>query len=389
MDYILVCKGMEYIGGLQSIVIRVANFLARRGDRVIVISDCGRQTGYLATSVHKLPYDCSVTDLPLTYRNVLVVIVAFEPISTARSAILADALFRLGHDVRLATGVFHPRDYFRETEKKHAHLLNFILGRLILNNMFFMNSECCETHIRFFKARNDFNGNVIPVPLDERTPMWRERLTDRILICSVGRIVPFKGYNFVAREVAEALQQSGISVLWDIYGHGSHEDKLRNMLTSSPHVVFNGLLAFEDFDTIVAKADLFVGMGTAALQAAQLGVPTLLAIEGKLDDIHGFIHEVPIGNLGEQLCGHKSRKLTGEIRKFFESSPVDRSAISEKGRMYASNFSTRSFVAKIDEKFSYVNLKFKRILLVYARFYLWMSRMNAVRRVSVRSRKRS
>jgi hypothetical protein len=273
-------------------------------------------------------------------------------------------------------------------EKRHVHYLNLLLGLLIGPSRFvFMNEQCRETHSAFFSQ--DLSANaIVPVPIDRRDPRWNvQQETEALRIVAVGRIVDFKAYNFALPGILIDLESRGYKVTCDIFGYGAEEPKLVRAIqdAEASHLVkFNGPIHLEDFDNIVSEYDLFIGMGTAAVQAAQLGVPTILAIVDDPDGAHGFIQDAPFGNLGERDKRVPRQGLGAMIETYLLSGRGQRQSISNAGIAYANRYVADNYVEQLTEHAVARKGILRHLAAAYCRFYIWMARDNWLR-VVVRS----
>lgn len=101
-------------------------------------------------------------------------------------------------------------------------------------------------------------------------------------IVAVGRLVEFKTYNFYMLDALNALRAKGISVKFDIYGDGPLKGQVQekiDKLNLNDLVCLKGTLKYSKFDSVVSQYDLFIGSGTAIIQAASLGVPSIVGVE--------------------------------------------------------------------------------------------------------------
>ena len=137
----------------------------------------------------------------------------------------------------------------------------------------------------------------------------------------------------------------------------------------------------EHFDDIVSNYDLFVGMGTAAVQAAQLGVPTILAIVDDADGAHGFIHQAPFGNLGEQDTNVPTQDLGAVIETYLQAGTVERQCISDAGIAYANRYVADNYAEQLTAH-AVARVGMSRYLAAaYCSFYIWMAEDNWLRAV--------
>ncbi|MBZ2192814.1 hypothetical protein JFJ09_11355 [Pseudoalteromonas arctica] len=115
-------------------------------------------------------------------------------------------------------------------------------------------------------------------------------------ICSVGRLLEYKTYNFYMVDIIYNLINKGLDVEYHIYGEGDFKPKLLKKIKAlglDKNVKLMGDLPYSMFNTTVASYDLFIGSGTAIIQASSLGVCSIVGIE-KVDKpiTYGFFSEV-------------------------------------------------------------------------------------------------
>ncbi len=122
------------------------------------------------------------------------------------------------------------------------------------------------------------------------------QLSSSIKICSVGRLVEFKTYNFYMLDVIKNLTRKGFNVEFHIYGDGPLLEFISRKISSyklTNNVYLKGTLDYLVFDEIVSTYDLFIGSGTAIIQAASLGVPSIVGVENVVQPkSYGYFSEV-------------------------------------------------------------------------------------------------
>jgi glycosyltransferase involved in cell wall biosynthesis len=115
-------------------------------------------------------------------------------------------------------------------------------------------------------------------------------------IIAIGRLVEFKTYNIYMLDVLNTLREKGLSVRFDIYGDGPLKVKIQekiDKLKLNDLVSMKGTLEYSKFDQVVSQYDLFVGSGTAIIQAASLGVPSIVGVENVIQPkTYGYFSDV-------------------------------------------------------------------------------------------------
>lgn len=389
---VFIYESMNREGGIQSIVYRELDRAYEQRRIAYVISN------YFNSRMHcddncRLQYSDKPENLAATIvKNIsgtgwIIDIIALSPESVPMAQLIRDALslYSQVQDARACVTILHPRDFMRETEKRHVHVMNKLAAHAIgLRNLVFMNEQCRETHSAFFSR--DLSANaIVPVPIDRREARWRaQQESGSLRIVAVGRIVDFKAYNFALPSILTDLESKGHKVTCDIYGYGADEPKLVRTIrdAGAVHLVrFKGPIPLDDFDSIVSNYDLFIGMGTAAVQAAQLGVPTILAIVDDPNGTHGFIQDAPFGNLGEQDRKVPRRDLGAMIQTYVQAGRAQRQDISNAGIVYANRYVADNYVEQLTAHAVARTGMSRYLAAVYCRFYIWMARDNWLRAV--------
>jgi hypothetical protein len=115
-------------------------------------------------------------------------------------------------------------------------------------------------------------------------------------ICTVGRLVEQKSYNLFMVDVIRSLIDRGIHANFDIYGYGPNEkviDEKIRALNLEDYVFLKGTLEYSIFDEVVSSYDMFIGSGTAIIQAASLGVVSIVGVENiDSPQTYGYFSEV-------------------------------------------------------------------------------------------------
>lgn len=207
-------------------------------------------------------------------------------------------------DVKLTIGFYHFLEYswgenlnLPYFERTHR---DFIFNKLPKQNLFlFSHSTMTFNQKRLgvdLSCSPTFRIGVINRPENERANVHIfSKSRNSIKICSVGRLVDFKTYNFWMLDVVFNLREQGCDVIYDIYGEGDMLDKIQRRITElglEDQVKLQGTLAYNDFDKVVIGYDLFVGSGTAIIQSSALGVPSLIGIESVSEPFtYGFFKD--------------------------------------------------------------------------------------------------
>lgn len=311
--------GPMAMGGIETLILRLLPILADARHRVTLLC----QPGPLVTELADESIVHFFSDWDDARRIALaavggeddVAFISFDPTSCALAAWLRPSAPGSRH----ISGAYHPHAWFLEDDPLRLAINRLLLATVADRDIFFINEESRSAHASW--ARRDFGGSAI-IPLAVAVHDPREPAPSAILrVVSVGRLTGFKEYNRHAARIATEMAAAGRPVEWDIYGTGELEAAIRReieRLGAQALVRLKGELPYREFPTIGERYDVFVGMGTAALEAATLGLPTIVPAVNSDDRCYGFVQDLPHGNVGERLDRpppHTVRELLEEVAK--------------------------------------------------------------------------
>lgn len=173
----------------------------------------------------------------------------------------------------------------------------------ISESLVFMNEEC-RRHVSEYFSDGLRGSTIIPLPVDALKRRNADLNSRRIV--SIGRIDPLmKSYNWHLIAGIKQLHRKYPNLTWEVYGNGMEESVLdfKNSIEQQgcdAYVLYCGEIAYSSMGDVLEGASAFVGMGTAAVEAASAGIPVVVPTAFAGDDAtHGMLHELPLGNVGE------------------------------------------------------------------------------------------
>lgn len=351
---ILMLYGELRHGGTETLIVRAANHLAGGGREVALCVPGGDLLAGLADRVSVIFWTSPGEAINLSAEWLRArhepLMLTFDPISLGLGLAVE---MRVPDKVGLAhlSGVYHPQSFFMNAERADRRWVNATLASAIdAERLYFMNEECRQSHAREWK-RDLSTSPLIPLPIAVRPVSWSAPAAEPLSILSVGRLVDFKRYNHGAGKIAEQLAASGIETRWVIYGDGEDRPAVERALAESrtTRVDLRPTLSYSSFLEEVGRAQLFVGMGTAALEAAMAGTPTIVATVAEENGSYGFVHELPFGNVGETQPHKRPRDLKNLIATYARLSQPEREILSASGRQAVLKYSLGTFEAALEE----------------------------------------
>lgn len=294
------------LGGIETLILRLSNWLIIQGHQVtLVLVRDGALDHLLNPSVQRiyvrsrmramLPLGGVRKALPTSVSAVC----AFDP----ESLCLAGSLFAGSKiDASFYVGVYHPRIYFfsqYETRLQRV-VKQLFIASVPENSIVFMNESCRISHAE--GLRHDFSqSHILPLalsPVHSRV----EKITP-FKIISVGRLVAFKTYNLYMIEVLRDLISRGFThTTWHVYGDGPLEEDMRALVREhglGHHVFLHGPVEYSKMQDSIRDAQLFVGMGTALVEAGLMGIPGVIAVDSESARTYGYTYELEGYDVGE------------------------------------------------------------------------------------------
>jgi glycosyltransferase involved in cell wall biosynthesis len=367
------------MGGIETFYIRLAKERQRSGHKtkIFLLSPRSRSDqGLLADAkkyadvyfldeiallpswvVRLVPYHLSLL-IPLNRRKILEVTDGVDYMHTSGgfgAYFGAKLLGLVSQEIPITIGLYHslefcwgagPLPYY---ERKNREMFFKILPK---RNIVFFN----ENMIDFYG--NDFSEvNLFPLGVVESrkiSTFRKEAKRDRLLIGSVGRLVEFKSYNLWMIDVVRRLREEGVDACYHIYGNGPLKEEMQSRIAElgmSEHVKLKGTVNYSDFEAVVDEFDVFIGSGTAIVEAASIGVPSIIGIENERSpSTYGFFSEIPGFSYNEDGL-YTKRPVLGVLKEFLKLDLNERAALAREHIEKANLFS----ISSCNKNFSLIN----------------------------------
>lgn len=252
---------------------------------------------------------------------------------------------------KVVCGVYHQNEFnFRSIHPYffQKQLFNMVNNSIPEKSMLFFNEKSVDMALDLYGEKYNgsdvfpigikFGGNVIDPKINHQSRK----------IISIGRITSFKTYNFKMVEIFDEILKIDPLFEYHIYGDGAQFSELEQFIETKNmknSIFLHGSLPYHDFEKIIKDAFIFVGSGTALLEAAAMGVPAVIGIES---DTEGLTY-----GLLSKLCGYSyhEKGLSFSLENFVtcisDIAALDVTGyaeISEKSKVRASEFSIEEFV---------------------------------------------
>ena len=214
---------------------------------------------------------------------------------------------KLFKSAKMVFGIYHPRAYFNSSylnTSPDSRLNKFIYTQIPSQNILFMNEVVKRENEYYFKHKFQ-NSPIIPIPITLEYQKRNNERIDRRKIVSIGRLETFKSYVIPMIDTIQDLNNDGNYFEFYIYGHGSMESFLKNYIAekkAGKYIFLMGKLEYKELFSVLVDAFMFVGMGTAIIEASAIGVPSLQAIDNEKGIMtYGFFDKLKGFSLGEVI----------------------------------------------------------------------------------------
>lgn len=246
---------------------------------------------------------------------------------------------------RVTVGIYHQNEFIFSTPPFYfASESKRLFSGLPDANIVFFNESIRNNYSAYFKV-SYAASTLVPIGVDlSRDQSTDQRSTPRRIV-SVGNLEKFKAYNAHMIGVVARLVDKYPSISYDIYGTGPEESALRALasrLGVDRHVHFRGGVPYADLLKTIESAELFVGSGTALIEAAAAGIPSMVGIESvSKPETYGFLSDVKGLSYNEDNLPMPRVAMQDLVERLF-TDPDYRAATAQACREKAQMFSVTS-----------------------------------------------
>ena len=208
-----------------------------------------------------------------------------------------------------------------------------ILNRLLFvvmhkaNQVYYMDAETRDVpfdELGLSRGRSDSIVIPLPMSISENTPLPHRYADDRMLLTVSRSVFPYKGYLLGLVRDFPKLKRKYRDLRLRIITFGQDMPRLKRAIESCPEyakpsIELIGQSTPDEIKVHLKDAWLYLGMGTTVLDAANEGVPSIVACHSTEDNLCvGFFNDNPLeiarakkGVLGSELI-EKAAGLSSE-----------------------------------------------------------------------------
>lgn len=299
----------------------------------------------------------------------------------------------LPQNARPSMGVYHSKEYtwkwgqplpYFERINRHAFF------RLMPpENIIFFNDRLPQEYSHLtgydFSASPRFPLGVIDLERPEKKQQFQG---SRLDLVSVGRLVDFKTYNLWTIDVLQQLRDQGIDAHYHIYGEGNFKAQIEQKAQQSQlgHALhFHGNIPYSQLAHTLLQYDVFIGSGTAIVEAASVGLPSIIGIESETDSLsYGYLSEIPGFSYNENGL-YPKKPVAPMLEAFYRLSEAEKIELSEQHVEKSALFSIQECSRRFDQ-FARQPLKdagWRPPALAYCISYFWFSLKHKIAKKSM------
>lgn len=253
-------------------------------------------------------------------------------------------------EAKIVIGFYHPRVFWEPPfpiPSPDKVFYRWFFSRIPAQNLLFMNEQVKRSHEIYFER--DFSGSaVIPLPVTVPQTPPAQRSVSKHKIVSVGRLVDFKNYVEYLVDVIKSLRAKGLDVELHVYGDGLLRKRIDAKIEAAgmrEHILLKGEIAYARLPEVLSDAFLFIGMGTAVIEASGMGIPSLLAVESNEEaTCYGWFCDHEGYHVGEQVDGWERTSMETLIESAYAMDAPAYARLSERSWEKARVFAARDLM---------------------------------------------
>jgi glycosyltransferase involved in cell wall biosynthesis len=345
---------MDVVGGIETLIGRMSRFLVERGHHVDILTTSSKKwRSVLHHQVRVVDLNEQFRSMFYPVRNLQIwrrtgfpipdIIKTFDLPTSWCGALLIQSLNR---PIRILSGIYNPNVFDRSSGGQvYMHGWMLYLSNY-LRNVPEKSRLVCDPEIgrelisvHGVNARSHFWA----LPVDD-TRFTFTRMPRPGQILSIGRLSPMKEYNLFMPDVVAELRRRGFDVTWVVYGSGPYEREIRvraEALGILPFVELKGEIDYQNLEAAMVNAYVFVGMGTAIIEASLARIPSILALAYDRTGLtYGPLHAVPHGRIGQIMRDvAPSLHVVDELERILRLSSTQYEEECNRARAYAEFYS--------------------------------------------------
>jgi hypothetical protein len=297
------------MGGTETLILRLLAWYKQRNYRVILLTEEKITNEAILEDVKKVQFEHYTYDrskgyfkknnqlLSFARNEIPLIITQFFPEFFRCHLLLSPSKYQCRF--RHVIYIVHPYSTYlcsKKLSKIGRGMLDIFLRK---GNLVFMDEMCVGACVKFYNLNSlhyDFKILRLPIFTNKTNRIISNRTGLRILAVSRFEF-PFKGYILGLVEAFARLQPQNPRFTLTIIGYGRDKDQVEKLIRTLPHGVTSSIslldqLPSDQVNEHIRCCDVYVGMGTTVLDAANLGKIAIVAVGYQNANLAlGYFHE--------------------------------------------------------------------------------------------------
>lgn len=362
MKVLFVYGNMYSLGGIQTWLIRVARKLDAEGHSVALLTRSPTEpwdstsafvdelANYATVHVGGRHWFTGPAAHPSLGRPQVIFACGLEALLLA-----VHVQKRMLPEAKIVAGTFAPREYCwkapRRQRRWSQHLAERIIQRLPIENFMF-STDGMARQTGDCLGRDLTASRVLPLPIDtDRLQPVPGRRIDLNKIASVARLVPYYTHHRQMIRVIAELRAEGHAFAYHAYGDGPDRSALEmeaRRFGVEDAIFLHGAIPYEDFPEAVGDAFAYIGLGTALIEAAACGIPSLVAIDSHAGPMtYGFVQDTTGNDIGGYVPGHVEHPIAERLLWLASRTEEEYRQVERRSRARAEEFSLNRLIPRL------------------------------------------
>lgn len=259
------------------------------------------------------------------------------------SLLFANKILNKNKKIPISTGIYHINEFNFSVNSDcfFSKRINLFLKDLPYQNIVFFNEISKDFYSEKFQGKFKYSI-VTPVGVDLDNDSSICGYQNKKIV-SIGRLTSWKTYNYHMIDVVNNLKTKGIIISYDSYGDGPEkfalEEKVKE-LGLEDSVKFKDGVPYNEFKNIISKHLMFIGAGTALIEASSFGIPSLIGIENSKESVSfGFLHDTTGYSYQENEIKMVKSSIQSYIEKLIALDQNEYLQECQKAKIRANDFS--------------------------------------------------
>ena len=352
MEFLFIASWLGPVGGTETLIARMSNWLLAKGHKVTLLANSAKACRPL------MPRSIVVKELGGRFFDLCFCQAAertFSELQLGRPDVIKSFDLPASWIASVLSAQIYPPskvvfgNYYPYLVPRSRNPLKHATSKLFLSNLrrnYSDESILCMSREQISEFQRHYgshrNPRFWPLPVEDPSLAARPRAPEFGHIVSIGRLAPMKEYNLYMIDIIGRLREKGFPARWTVYGEGEFSDPMKSRVAAlglGEAIQLKGNLPYSEFAEALHNAYLFVGMGTASIEAALCGVPTVVALAHDTSGVtYGPLHQFNFGNVGERMETAPALTVETELKRLLQLSPPDYEQEVTRNRQYARRY---------------------------------------------------